>query len=216
MIAPSLLAADFMNLEKSLDILSGTGVKWLHLDIMDGHFVPNITFGPELVKQLRQKTNLLLDCHLMIEHPEAYIKQFAESGADLITVHVETCTHLHKVIQMIHEYGCQAGVVLNPATSLSSLDYILEDVEVVLLMSVNPGFGGQSFISSSLRKIRELKSLRDEKNLKTIIEVDGGICLENIAEVKKAGADLLVAGSAIFNKKNPREAVKELLKSLDF
>jgi ribulose-phosphate 3-epimerase len=187
------------------------GADWIHLDIMDGHFVPNITFGPVLVGAVRQITKLPLDVHLMIEQPERYLADFAQTGADRLTVHVETCPHLHRTIQQIKELGCKAGVTLNPATPLSSLEEILPDVDLVLVMSVNPGFGGQSYIPSSTTKIARLRAMLDAIGSPAELEVDGGINAATIAEVVGAGATVLVIGSAIFNSKAPiAENIRQL------
>ncbi len=200
-LAPSILTADFTCLGEQIRAAEAAGVEWIHLDIMDGHFVPNMSFGPLVVQAVRSVTQLTLDVHLMIEQPERYLADFARAGADRLTVHVETCPHLHRTIQQIKEVGCQAGVTLNPATPLSTLEEILPEVDLVLVMSVNPGFGGQSYIPASTPKIARLRSMLDAIGSPAEIEVDGGINLTTIAEVVKAGASVLVVGSAIFNSK---------------
>jgi ribulose-phosphate 3-epimerase len=210
-IAPSILTADFARLGEQIRAAEMGGADWIHLDIMDGHFVPNITFGPVLVGAVRQITKLPLDVHLMIEQPERYLADFAQTGADRLTVHVETCPHLHRTIQQIKELGCKAGVTLNPATPLSSLEEILPDVDLVLVMSVNPGFGGQSYIPSSTTKIARLRAMLDAIGSPAELEVDGGINAATIAEVVGAGATVLVIGSAIFNSKAPiAENIRQL------
>lgn len=206
-LAPSILAADFGNLREDVKTVERTGVEYLHIDIMDGHFVPNISFGPVVMKALRADSNLVFDVHLMITDPDKYLNDFKNAGADLITVHVEACPHLHRTIQSIKAMGLKAGVSLNPATSLSTIEEILPELDMVLLMSVNPGFGGQSFIESSLDKIKRLKGMIDEKNLNVDIQVDGGIKADNVKAVVDAGANIIVAGSAIF-KGDIEEAVK--------
>lgn len=202
-IAPSILTADFTRLGEQLREAEAAGVDWIHLDIMDGNFVPNITFGPVLVQAARQVTQLPLDVHLMIAQPERYLADFAQAGADRLTVHVETCPHLHRTVEQIKEVGCQAGVTLNPATSLSTLEEILPDVDLVLVMSVNPGFGGQKYIPGSTAKIARLRAMLDAIGSLAELEVDGGINPSTIAEVVNAGASVLVIGSAIFNTKAP-------------
>jgi ribulose-phosphate 3-epimerase len=208
-VAPSILSADFSRLGDEIRAVEAAGADIIHVDVMDGHFVPNITIGPMIVQAVREVTKLPLDVHLMITNPELYIADFAKAGADYITVHVEIAFHLNRLVQSIKEYkGIKAAVSLNPATPLSSLDYILEDLDMVLIMSVNPGFGGQAFIPSALDKIRTLRKLIDERGLKTKIEVDGGVKPDNAAEIIKAGADILVAGSAIFGMKDYAAAIR--------
>ena len=209
-IAPSILSADFARLLEDVKKVEKAGCEYLHIDVMDGHFVPNITLGPGIVKSLRKDVNMVFDAHLMIENPDNYIKEFADAGCDIIVVHQEACTHLHRTIQNIKSHGIKAGVALNPATPIETIKYVLQDVDMVLLMSVNPGFGGQSYIPVVTEKIKELKALIDEMNLDIDIEVDGGVKPSNIAEVVNAGANVIVAGSAIFNAGNIDEAVKSL------
>ena len=209
-LAPSILSADFARLLEDVKKVEKAGCEYLHIDVMDGHFVPNITSGPGIVKSLRKDVNMVFDAHLMIENPDNYIKEFADAGCDIIVVHQEACTHLHRTIQNIKSHGIKAGVALNPATPIETIKYVLQDVDMVLLMSVNPGFGGQSYIPVVTEKIKELKALIDEMNLDIDIEVDGGVKPSNIAEVVNAGANVIVAGSAIFNAGNIDEAVKSL------
>ncbi|MDR9417931.1 ribulose-phosphate 3-epimerase [Gracilimonas sp.] len=210
-LAPSILAADFTQLGNDIkDTLKG-GVSWIHCDIMDGHFVPNISYGPSIVQAAKKAApEAFMDVHLMIENPDDYVENFVEAGADLISVHYETCPHLHRSIQNIKKYGLMASVVVNPATSLQNIEPILEDVDLVLIMSVNPGFGGQSFIESSYEKLRQLAEMREEKELGFLIEVDGGVNLKNIEKVVEAGADVLVAGSSVFRAENITARVEEL------
>jgi len=208
-IAPSLLSADFSKLQEEVKDIEQGGADWLHLDVMDGHFVPNITFGPGLIKALRPHSNLFFDVHLMIENPDKYIQAFADSGADMIVVHAEACTHLHRTIQSIHATGKKAGVALNPATSLSVLDYILPDVDMVLLMSVNPGFGGQKFINI-VPKLERLMEMCKEQGVSPLVQVDGGITSETAPLVVNAGANVLVAGSAVFGKPDRKVAIEAL------
>ena len=207
LIAPSILAADFNRLGEEVHAVEAAGADWIHADVMDGHFVPNITFGPLVVAAVRKITRLPIDVHLMIESPDRYIQAFAEAGADWISVQVETCPHLNRAVQQIKEAGAKAGVVLNPSTPLSALDWVLEYADYVLIMSVNPGFGGQAFIGNSLEKIRRLRRMIGDRGLSTLLEVDGGIKENNIAEVAAAGADVFVAGSAIFGQKDYRQVI---------
>jgi len=210
LIAPSILSADFSILGEEIRNVEKAGADWIHIDVMDGHFVPNITIGPLIVEAVKRVTDLPLDVHLMIERPDQFIPEFAKAGADLIAVHVEACTHLNRTVDLIKSCGCRAGVVLNPATPLSSLDWILEYVDFVLLMSVNPGFGGQSFISNTLDKIRMLRRKIDERGLSTLIQIDGGVNAKTIFDISEAGADVFVAGSAIFGKGDYREKIAAL------
>ena len=198
LIAPSILSADFSRLGDEVKAVEAAGADWIHVDVMDGHFVPNITFGPLVVEAVRRATELPLDVHLMIEDPDRSLKAFARAGSTLVTVQVEACLHLHRTIQAIKALDVKAGVALNPATPLSTVEWILKDVDLVLIMSVNPGFGGQEFIPQALQKIRDLKPMIRTKNPNVVIEVDGGINQETIQSVAEAGADVFVAGSAIF------------------
>lgn len=197
-IAPSVLSADFSKLGEEIRKIEEGGADYVHLDVMDGHYVPNITFGAPVIKKIRKVTSLPFDVHLMIDRPERFLSDFAEAGSDIITVHAEATTHLHRTIQEIKGLGKKAGVSLNPATPLSVLDYIIEDLDLILIMSVNPGFGGQSFIPAVMDKLRATRELIDEKNPDIILQVDGGIKLDNAKEIIGAGADLLVVGSDIF------------------
>jgi len=209
-IAPSILSADFSKLGSEIKDVERGGADWIHIDVMDGHFVPNITIGPLIVEAVRPITKLTLDVHLMIENPDQYIEAFAKAGADYITVHAEACTHLHRTIQLIKSYGVKAGVVLNPATPPSVLDYVLEDIDLVLLMTVNPGFGGQAFIPSVLDKIEKVRSMIDEKGLSVDIEIDGGVNPETARLCVERGATVLVAGSAIYNKEDRKQAIADI------
>jgi len=210
-LAPSLLAADFTKLGEEIQTCLDADIQWLHCDIMDGHFVPNISYGPFIVDKIRDAApDAFLDVHLMIENPDQYIDSFANAGANLISVHQETCPHLHRTIQQIKEMDCMSGVVINPATSVDLLYPILPDVDMVLVMSVNPGFGGQTFIESSLQKIYKLNAIREQMNLHYLIEVDGGVNAENCTKLIRKGADVLVAGSSVFKKKDIPSAIKDL------
>lgn len=212
-LAPSILSADFARLAEQIQQATDGGASLVHVDIMDGHFVPNITIGPPVVKSLRKATNLPLDCHLMIENPDQYIPDFAEAGADWISVHQEACRHLNRTLHLIKSHNALAGVVINPATPVESLVEVLDIVDYVLVMSVNPGFGGQKFIPGALHKIRRLAEFRANRGLHYRIEVDGGIALDTVADVVRAGAEILVAGNAVFGKGDPRTNAQKLLKT---
>jgi ribulose-phosphate 3-epimerase len=199
LIAPSILSADFTRLGQEIAAVQQAGADWIHVDVMDGHFVPNITMGPLVVAAVRRCTALPLDVHLMIENPDRYVPEFARAGADYLSVQVETCVHLHRCIQLIKDHGVKTGAVLNPATPLSSIEWILPDLDLMVIMSVNPGFGGQRFIPTTLEKIRRLRAMIDEQGLATLIQVDGGVNAETVDVIAAAGADVLVAGSAVFN-----------------
>lgn len=216
MIAPSILSADFSRLGEEIQAVEAAGAEVIHVDVMDGHFVPNITIGPLVVKAARKITELPLDVHLMISDADAYVQDFANAGADWITVHVEACTHLHRSISRIKELGKKAGAVLNPATSLASLDYVLEDLDLVMIMSVNPGFGGQTFIPSSLTKIERLRNRIEKMGLHTGIEIDGGVSPKTIKTIANAGANIFVAGSAIFGKENYKAEINALKEEAGF
>ena len=211
-LAPSILSADFANLETQIALIEKGGADYVHMDVMDGAFVPNITFGGPVVQALAGKTKLPFDVHLMIEKPELRLQDFVTPQTEFITVHQEACTHLNRVIAQIHDLGCKAGVALNPATSLATLDYVIEDLDMVLIMSVNPGFGGQKFIPQSMEKIQELNELRNLQNPDLIIEVDGGADLKNAKDLIDAGVDILVAGSAVFKAEDVVERVREFKK----
>jgi len=214
-IAPSILSADFTRLGEQIAMVERAGASYIHVDVMDGHFAPNLTVGPFIVEWVRKATRLPIDAHLMIENPDNFIGVFARSGANMISVHPEATYHLHRTLNYIRQAGCQAGVVLNPATPLAAIEEIIADVDYVLLMSVNPGFGGQRFIPSSLDKLRRLRDLIRLKSSRARIEIDGGIGVNNVAEVVAAGAEILVAGSAVFGAEDPAEALKKLLRAAE-
>jgi len=214
LIAPSILSADFSRLGREVRAVEKAGADWIHIDVMDGHFVPNITMGPFVVEAVRRVTSLPLDVHLMIEHPDRFIDDFARAGASLISVHAETGAHLNRTIQMIKQHHLQSGVVLNPATPICSLEWVVSDVDLVLLMGVNPGFGGQAFIPGTLEKIADLKKIIGDRKLSTLIQVDGGVNLRTIRDISTAGADVFVAGSAIFESRNYRKTIKQLRKEI--
>ena len=210
LIAPSILSADFGRLREEIVAVDEGGADVIHVDVMDGHFVPNITIGPLVVKAARQATDKPLDVHLMISDADSYIDQFIEAGADWITVHVEACSHLQRTLSYIREQGLQAGAVLNPATPLETLEFVVDDLDLVMLMTVNPGFGGQSFIPAALDKIRRLKAMIDKRGLEVGIEVDGGISFQTIAAAAAAGANIFVAGSAVYNSDSYQQTITEL------
>lgn len=217
-LAPSILSADFADLLNDIKVVEAAGADWLHIDIMDGHFVPNISFGPMVMKAIQGKVDMVFDVHLMIERPDQYIQGFVDAGADIITVHQEACTHLHRTIQLIKSYGIKAGVSLNPGTSLSTIEEVLPELDMVLIMSVNPGFGGQKFIESSLDKIKRLKEMIEVRGLSMDIQVDGGVKLDNVHRVIEAGATSIVAGSAVFNAEDVTKRVadfKEIFKNYE-
>ncbi len=209
-LAPSILSADFSKLGEDVRKVEQAGCEYLHIDVMDGSFVPNISFGPVVIKSIRKNCNMVFDVHLMIDEPARYLKDFADAGADIIVVHQEATKHLHRTVMAVKELGKKVGVSLNPATPVSSLEYILHELDMVLIMSVNPGFGGQKFIPSTVQKVKDLKAMMDAKNLRIDIQVDGGITKDTIRSVVEAGANILVAGSAIFGKEDIQKAVTEL------
>jgi len=212
-LAPSILSADFAHLADQVSAATEGGAALIHVDIMDGHFVPNITIGPPVVKSLRKVTDLPLDCHLMIENPDQYIPEFVQAGSDWVSVHQETCVHLNRTLHHIKEHDALAGVVINPATPVETLSEVLDIVDYILVMSVNPGFGGQKFIPRAVHKIRRLAEMRLARGLNYRIEVDGGVGLETVAEVVRAGAEILVAGSAVFEHGDPKNNVQKLLRA---
>lgn len=214
-LIPSLLAADFYQLSEEVQAIEKAGVRHLHLDIMDGHFVPNLSFGPGLIAKLRPHTDLFFDTHLMVEEPDRLLSAFQEAGSDLITVHAEACTHLHRTLQKIHELGLQAGVSLNPASPLSLLDYVMDEVDLILLMSVNPGFGGQAFIPSTWTKLQAVRKKIDQSGRPILLEVDGGVHQENIRQLADVGVNWLVAGSAVFRPGQTYEGARALLEALE-
>jgi len=209
-IAPSLLSADFLKLQQECDMLNSSEAEWIHLDVMDGRFVPNISFGLPIITALRKATSKVCDVHLMIEEPGNYASAFKDAGADILTVHIEACNNLHRNIQQIKSLGMRAGVALNPHTSVNLLFDIITELDLVCLMSVNPGFGGQSFIPQTLNKISQLKALILEKNATALIEIDGGVTLDNASEIINAGADVLVAGNTVFKSSDPKATIKAL------
>jgi ribulose-phosphate 3-epimerase len=211
-IAPSLLAADFLQLNNACEIMNRSEAEWLHLDVMDGRFVPNISFGIPVIHSIRKATHKIFDVHLMIEEPEKYAQAFKDAGANILTVHVEACRHLHRNLQQIKSLDLKAGIAINPHTPLSAIEEVLADSDLVCIMSVNPGFGGQKFIPSSLDKISRLKELILKKGLTTLIEVDGGVTLENAPQIVKAGADVLVAGNTVFSAPDPVQMIHDLRK----
>ncbi|MDR0271073.1 ribulose-phosphate 3-epimerase [Paenibacillus sp.] len=214
-IAPSILSADFAQLGKEVSVVEAAGADWIHVDVMDGHFVPNITLGPPIVSAIKPHTSLPLDVHLMIEQPERYIADFAKAGANVITVHAEACVHLHRVIHMIKEHGIQAGVAINPATPAAVLQEVLSDLDLILIMTVNPGFGGQAFIPRTVNKIRQVRQWLNEASLFDVhIEVDGGITSETAPLVAEAGADVLVAGSAVYGQQDRKAAIQAIRSSV--
>ena len=210
LIAPSMLAADFSNLAHDITLVNQSDADWFHLDVMDGVFVPNISFGMPVIKSMAKHTTKPLDVHLMIVEPDRYIQTFADLGADVLTVHVEACTHLHRSLQSIKANGMKAGVALNPHTPVASLSHIIADIDLVCLMSVNPGFGGQSFIEATYEKVRELRTLIDENKASTLIEIDGGVTNQNASQLVAAGADVLVAGSYVFSASDPTATIANL------
>jgi ribulose-phosphate 3-epimerase len=215
LIAPSILSADFTRLGQEIAAVEAAGADWIHIDVMDGHFVPNITYGPIIVEAAKRATGLPLDVHLMIEKPDLMIPDFITAGADFISVHAEACTHLNRTIQLIKHHGAKAGVTLNPATPLTALEYVLEDLDFVLIMSVNPGFGGQSFIPNALDKIKTLKGMIQQKGLTTLIQIDGGVNPDTIADIGRAGTDIFVAGSAIFGTKDYKKTIQLFRENLN-
>lgn len=212
-IAPSLLSADFLHLKQAGDLINRSEAAWLHLDVMDGRFVPNISFGLPVISAIRKATNKVCDVHLMIEEPEKYAQAFKDAGADILTVHAEACRHLHRNLQQIRSLGMKSGVALNPHTPISSIEEVLDEADLVCIMTVNPGFGGQQFIYSMLKKIERLKESILKQGTNTMIEVDGGVTLENASAIVKAGADVLVAGNTVFNAKDPELTIR-LLKNM--
>lgn len=212
-VAPSILAADFGNLAKDIEMVNNSQAEWFHLDVMDGVFVPNISYGMPIIDKINSLTDKVLDVHLMIVDPDRYISTFKQVGADILTVHYEACTHLHRTIQAIKAEGMKAGVALNPHTPVSVLEDVINDLDLVLIMSVNPGFGGQKFIENTYNKVSKLKQMITEANANVIIEIDGGVGIQNASKLVEAGADALVAGSAVFNAENPAAYIEALKKA---
>ena len=215
LIAPSVLAADFSNLQRDIEMINESDADWFHIDIMDGVFVPNISFGMPVLRDIKKHAKKTLDVHLMIVNPDQYIEKFSELGADILTVHLEACTHMHRTIQAIKATGMKAGIALNPHSSVNQLKDVIKDIDVVCLMSVNPGFGGQSFIENTFDKVKELKELIQSKGSDCQIEIDGGVTNKNAKKLVQAGANILVAGSYVFKNSNPTETISKLIK-LDF
>lgn len=213
-LSPSILSADFAKLGEDVRAAADAGAQWIHIDVMDGAFVPNISLGFPVIKSLRKETDKVFDVHLMIEEPGRYISEFAEAGADLITIHVEAAKHLHRAVQQVKAAGCKVGISLNPATPLCALDHILDEIDMVLIMTVNPGYGGQAYIDAMDQKIRDLRKMADERGLDLDIEVDGGVTADNIAHIKECGANIFVAGSAVFNG-DIETNVKKLLEAME-
>ena len=213
-LAPSILSADFVRLGEEIKAVEEAGADYIHIDVMDGHFVPNITIGPLVVETAKAVTTLPLDVHLMISDPDRYVQDFIKAGSDLLSVHVETCTHLQRTLTYIRELGGQAAAVLNPSTPISTLEYVMDDLDMVLLMTVNPGFGGQKFIPTMLSKIQKMRALIDKKKLPIELEVDGGVTLENISQIAQAGADVVVAGSAVYKSADCRATVRLMKEKL--
>ncbi len=209
-IAPSILAADFANLQREIEMINASEADWVHVDVMDGRFVPNISFGIPVTAAISKHANKPLDVHLMIESPENYVEDFKKAGAEIITVHIEACRHLHRNLQQIKDIGCRAGVALNPHTPISQLEEVIENIDLVCLMSVNPGFGGQKFIENTYKKIFQLRKMIDSSNSKALIEIDGGVNLDNAAKLMQCGADVLVAGSFVFRSVDPQNTISGL------
>jgi len=212
-LAPSILAADYTRLGSQIETCTEAGIEWIHCDVMDGHFVPNISYGADIVRAAGKASDAFLDVHLMIENPDDFTEAFVDAGADQITVHQEACPHLHRSIQNIKQHGVFAGVAVNPGTSITAIESVLEFVDLVLVMSVNPGFGGQNFIESTYRRLQKVKNLREQKGLQFLIEVDGGVNPDNIQKIAASGADILVAGSSVFKAENIPERIKKLIKN---